>query len=328
MKKQVFLIFSSMLIAFAIPLMADTQCSQITVHVRSDDGMVATGIVVGASTFAKLLPGDGFGRDEYTTVTGTTDTNGMATLCFQCMTGEVAYGPQVPLIGYYWSRGERVRFDNVVAGKWQPWNPTVELQLKRIINPISMFARKYGEFNPGKIPELGKPAGFDLLVGDWVSPYGKGVVADFVFKLDSRVTGDKDFDATLNITFSNADDGIQSIYAFPDKGSQLRLPRMALADGYESNLVRRTFCKPGERIYRDNREDQNYFFRVRTKKDDKGKIISALYGKIHGEIGWWQNGIIRFTYYLNPTPNDRNVEFDPKKNLFNGLKSTEQVTDP
>ena len=35
-----------------------------------------------------------------------------------------------------------------------------------------------------------------------------------------------------------------------------------------------------------------------------------------------------FTYYLNPAPNDRNVEFDPKQNLFTNLKRTEQVTAP
>lgn len=37
---------------------------------------------------------------------------------------------------------------------------------------------------------------------------------------------------------------------------------------------------------------------------------------------------LRFTYYLNPTPNDRNVEFDPKRNLFTNLKSDERVTAP
>lgn len=35
-----------------------------------------------------------------------------------------------------------------------------------------------------------------------------------------------------------------------------------------------------------------------------------------------------FTYYLNPTPNDRNIEFDPKRNLFTNLSSSEEVRDP
>jgi hypothetical protein len=37
---------------------------------------------------------------------------------------------------------------------------------------------------------------------------------------------------------------------------------------------------------------------------------------------------MQFCYYLNPTPNDRNVEFDPKQNLLGGLQSFEQVTAP
>lgn len=37
---------------------------------------------------------------------------------------------------------------------------------------------------------------------------------------------------------------------------------------------------------------------------------------------------MNFTYCLNPTPNDRNVEFDPKHNLFTDLKPLEQVLEP
>ncbi len=302
--------------------------SQITIHVRADDGIMVTGIVVGVGTFWKHVPGEGFGRDEHKTVTGKTDANGFVTLSIPSLTGDVGFSPHLPLSGFYWDRGDRIKFTNAVAGKWQPWNPTVELQLKRIGNPIPMYAKKYGERKTVKIPEIGKAIGFDLMQSDWVAPYGSGETADFIFKLDSRVTGDKDFDATLSVAFSNVGDGIQSVYALPFKGSQLRLSRKAPADGYEDNLVRRTHCSPGEQIYRENREDQNYVFRVRTKKDDKGNIVSALYGKIHGEIGWWQNSVIRFTYYLNPTPNDRNLEFDPNKNLFKNLSPLEKVSEP
>ena len=69
-------------------------------------------------------------------------------------------------------------------------------------------------------------------------------------------------------------------------------------------------------------QDQNYIFRVRTKVNERGEIISALYGKIHGRIetGGYLQPLprLQFTYYLNPTPNDRNIEFDPEKNLFGG----------
>ncbi len=35
-----------------------------------------------------------------------------------------------------------------------------------------------------------------------------------------------------------------------------------------------------------------------------------------------------FTYYLNPSPNDRNLEFDPKRNLFTNLGEFVTVSEP
>lgn len=49
------------------------------------------------------------------------------------------------------------------------------------------------------------------------------------------------------------------------------------------------------------------------------KIVSCLYGKIYGDFDPAAAGepirVARFLYYLNPTPNDRNLEWDRKTNL-------------
>ncbi len=37
---------------------------------------------------------------------------------------------------------------------------------------------------------------------------------------------------------------------------------------------------------------------------------------------------VKFTYYFNPVPNDRNLEFDPGQNLFKNLEFDEQVHVP
>ncbi|HEY5812162.1 MAG TPA: hypothetical protein VIT23_05885 [Terrimicrobiaceae bacterium] len=50
--------------------------------------------------------------------------------------------------------------------QWYPWNPTVELLLKAIVNPVPMYARKVEML---RIPEAGTPIGFDLVKSDWVS---------------------------------------------------------------------------------------------------------------------------------------------------------------
>jgi len=58
---------------------------------------------------------------------------------------------------------------------------------------------------------------------------------------------------------------------------------------------------------------------MRTVLDEKGNIISASYGKIYGPIEYGEldndRGGVRFIYYLNPTDSDRNIEFDPSRNL-------------
>jgi hypothetical protein len=79
---------------------------------------------------------------------------------------------------------------------------------------------------------------------------------------------------------------------------------------------------PGKGTVEDmNDKNRNYFFRVRTVLDENGNVKSAQYGKIYGDF-------MQFRYYFNPTPNSRNIEFDPKHNLLSGLQSFEQVSAP
>jgi hypothetical protein len=82
----------------------------------------------------------------------------------------------------------------------------------------------------------------------------------------------------------------------------------------------------------DFQSDGNYFFRVRTKKDTQGNIVSALYGEIYGDFNAVHGGgigsTLSFSYHLNPEPNSRNMEFDPKRSSFKNLKDSEQVSAP
>ena len=70
----------------------------------------------------------------------------------------------------------------------------------------------------------------------------------------------------------------------------------------------------------DTDENRCYTFRIRSRYDGNGKLAEARYGKIYGDFkfeGHLDRGIIavRFLYYLNPTPLDRNLEWDMKTNL-------------
>jgi hypothetical protein len=246
-------------------------------------------------------------------ISGLTDSNGVFTASHRDRTYGLAF--VVKKDGYY-----SIRWTEDFHGIFSPekLNRNLSLVLKKVGQPIAMYARRLNTH----VPALDKPVGFDLMAGDWIAPYGKGVTTDVLFSghFDKHVDGESDF--TLTVSFPKVGDGIQE-FAMPDaeKGSGLRSPHEAPTDGYQSQWVQTDNRKPGKPIETNRDPNRNYFFRVRTALDSNGNVQSALYGKIYGDF-------MQFSYYLNPTPNSRNIEFDPKQNLLGGLQSFEQVTAP
>ena len=198
------------------------------------------------------------------------------------------------------------------------WNMEKTLVLKRIEKPIAMYARWVNE-NP---PTLGQPIGYDLMMGDWVCDGHKGVNADIIFQKWAYRKSGADYEYKVKVTFPKAGDGIQ-IYTIPDSemGSGLRSPHEAPVEGYQPELNKERSAHSGQPAKNDDDPNRVYLFRVRTALDHDGKVVSAHYGKIYGDF-------MQFTYYLNPTPNSRNIEFAPKQGLLGGLQSFEQATAP
>jgi hypothetical protein len=282
--------------------------------------------------------GEGFGTDVYEDTKARTDREGLAVVRFDSERGDSTYGIY-NMPGYYSTRSLQYQFKEIKNGRWSPWNPVVNVVLKPILNPIPMYGRRVGEL-PAllEIPLRDNPCGYDLIAGDWVKPYGKGSRSDIIFTLN-EIKPIRDvmqaFEYRLEITFSNKGDGLQSVLVplLPHEGSELRLPRFAPETGYESKIVKQ-IGRPvdGKPMYPSTREDQNYFFRVRTILDEHGNIKSALYGKIFGDISCdvinSNKGYLQFAYCLNPTSMDRNLEFDPQKNLSGDPSSSSSVTTP
>lgn len=321
----------------ALPLLVATdvlaQEAKITVRVTNESGSPISNVLVHAGFATAIKPGWGWGAGKPNRVEGMTDTNGVCTLQGEGNGGSV--GIAAFKDDYYGSSGYLVLFTNLtgaVARKWQPWDPTVNVILKPIGDPIPMYVKSFGDRS---LPVSGEPVGFDLMKGDWVAPYGKGEASDFILRyrvqsegtIETRYGPVKTANRTLTVAFSNEGDGVKAVQVPLHGGSALRLSPTAPENGYSTNVVKRV-VKDQDGLRSDIRDDQNYFFRVRTKKDDKGNIVSALFGKIYGDFQFDERGRVTFTYYLNPTPNDRNVEFDPAKNLFTGLSSREQVHEP
>lgn len=203
------------------------------------------------------------------------------------------------------------------TGHWSLQETTVTL--KGVRNPVPMYANRVDI----EIPEQGQSIGFDLKKGDWVAPHGQGAVSDFLINVSGVYEEMLNRHSFMTISFENLEDGIQGII-FPDDGSSFRSVYEAPSTGYATNYVyeKKISHVGSERINARTREDKYYVFRVRTQTDPDGKIVSANYGKIYGDIlcdfiDDEKIGVY-FTYYFNPTPNDRNLEFDMSRNLLPG----------
>jgi hypothetical protein len=148
------------------------------------------------------------------------------------------------------------------------------------------------------------------------------------------VTSSRDYEGNLEIKFVGPFNGIlENDNNF--EASQFSFPRYAPGYGFMTNWLYQVGQDPASGYYgeRGPGGDKSYFIRTRSVTNEHGELIEALYGKIYGQIRI--RGVARqeapfviFTYYLNPTPNDRNMEFDPNRNLFRNLSSREQVTRP
>jgi hypothetical protein len=105
-----------------------------------------------------------------------------------------------------------------------------------------------------------------------------------------------------------------------DFAPEMRLPHHAPKDGYQKEYKWEKSTKDGSAID----EKLGFFIKTRVKLDEKGNEISAHYAKFITDLEIDIRGRIKFTSYFNPTPNDTNLEFDLKKNLFKNLEDSEK----
>jgi len=225
------------------------------------------------------------------------------------------------------------------------------IRLRPLRDPTALFGKQtegepYSKEIP--IPALAEWCGYDFEVGDWVAPHGEGETADLLFRFERRFAGfqerrspldvrreaikgkyerlGKEFteeafkleagnwDMKLEIAFPGEKEGLIRVVEGYRPHSGLRMPHKAPESDYEPSYVYeiKTYGE-NPRAFRD---DVGFFLRTRAVLDENGEIESANYAKTHGDFRFGPDGTLSFTYYFNPVPNDRNLEFDPGKNLF------------
>jgi hypothetical protein len=255
---------------------------------------------------------------------GLTDVNGKFSAS---NTGNVYIGYGARKDGYYES-SNRYQFEESSLAVWKPWNPELKVILRKIENPVPMYARDLRRLLKALvIPVADKEVGFDLIEFDWVVPYGRGFVSDFIFYLTMIDNSLEDYEYNLKIKFSNEFDGIIAFDEEVLHGSLLKLPRMAPVDGYKKEISSFTSgLKRGAKNSSNN--NRHYIFRIRSEQEGE-KLKRAMYGKIISDIDVLsvrgsKLPAIFFKYYLNPDYT-RNLEFDQKRNLFGNLPERERV---
>ena len=280
--------------------------------------------------------------------TGLTDVNGMCRLRGRTNCGRVGCWVKEPPSGYYvpcLGVGQHFLSKNIL-GIWQPDNVVVTIRLQRVEHPIPLFVKYVSNASPVSgssdiFPKGEDTVRYDLVMGDWLPPVGSGKVADVEFTRHPRKTlyeieiqkfGEKKkyeaYRDSMTVNFPGDHNGLVELHPSPGKWLKIRTaPEVGYVPKYQCWLQDDKF-KPATQSYVSAKETKSYdenrcfCFRIRTKRDKRGDVIEAYYGKIYGDI-FFSHSInplvpvsnVCMLYYLNLTPLDRNLEWDRKTNL-------------
>ena len=265
------------------------------------------------------------------------DENGMCKISGDSNCGKAGCYIKKAPAGYYKAqRGIPMRYKKKnIFGVWQPDNLVVTIKLQRVEHPIPLFIKNF--FKDGndyvEVDYFGKGAGkmqLDLIKGDWLPPLGNGEFSDVVFSRLERedlgmgttfrgsITAPA-YKDSMSIRFTGEDNGLVEVPSKKTAGIKIRT---APEIGYTPDYLVTKGRDKNVKYFSSSNPDRNFAFRIRTKRDKDGRIISAYYGKIYGDIEIKKPYTVEisvaapsFMYYLNPTPLDRNLEWDMKTNL-------------
>jgi hypothetical protein len=94
----------------------------------------------------------------------------------------------------------------------------------------------------------------------------------------------------------------------------LAMPHAAPEQGYTPAWT--WSCRTGERCGEDLRQPaRGYFLRVRPVRDGSGAVIAWHHAKFSSGVQLDARGDLGLTVHFNPAAGDRNLEFDPGRNL-------------
>lgn len=234
-----------------------------------------------------------------------TDKNGYAEKTILCHDGD--YNLEISAEGYYPCKMFREScYREVVDAKtgrhdFEMQDQSYNIKLRRTINPIDITVKPRSAWY--RYPSAKCKVGFDLKIGDWVSPHGKGEIPDLMIEY-----------------FQNASNGVGQCSGkirLPNGGAYKRKKinsssyvteyRADTNAVYVSEYPFQNSMGGSRKIIGIAADDEYLVFRTRIVRDEKGEIVSQNYGKIYGLV----RAMGEFSFkglFFNPTPNDTNIE--------------------
>ena len=288
----------------------------VTAHVKDDEGRPVSNATVKVWT-DKSRHGGWTKASQYDYYTGITDANGTVKISFDCY---LAYFEGCAFSDrHYREDCGCVEVKHIGHADWSATltehSKDISFTLRRKKNPIPMYASSTPlEF---KLPSPKGFWGFDLKAHDWIEPYGKGKVADFSIEYTEESMAGGLFSCTGAVVFA----GLDGAYVMK-KSKSKAFWSVHEADTNAVYAQRFLFYYfPAEdgsrREYRHDtiNEDEYLVLRTRVETEASGNIKSANYSKIYGPFLVGRGLRFRESCF-NPTPNDPNIEFDVRRNLF------------
>ncbi len=269
--------------------------SKMAVKVVDESGLAVSKAQVHAWTYWKT---DG-------KIIGNTDMNGLFEYEDRVYR-EIGYSVQKE--GYYASLGTAWR----PKTRYQVPDTNLVVVLRRISDPVPMIRRSIRT----NMPTTHEEVSFDLSVGDWTAPHGKGEFPDISFASSLQFETRSNFKVEVFASFSEPFGGVLR-FCRPKRAdssvlSELMPPHSAPTNGYEKTLSLWRSNNPNERGKNHEKPDNNYIFRTRVVTNGVGEIVSANYAWTIGEVRVdttdGKRPWIGFTYYFNPDPHSRSLE--------------------
>ena len=276
----------------------------VLLHVVDDEGRALPGAKCAGWIYLEQARGHGKGYAEESDSEGYVHLSGKSSEWVRVIVRKDGFYPTRFEIKY----PERGVEEPLVDGKWQPYGATRTVVLKRIKEPVPLVRAP-----AGIVPAAPLDAwhGFDLVRKQWMPPLGDGQCEDVLIRQSvSAVNDTSEFRVALDVCFTNVPyAGV--LLRKKDGCSERKTAYRADKDVEYKGSLSFVYERRKGLVLQDSRLDEESYliFRIRTKVDEKGRLVSAHYGRIDGP--WEFFGTMRMrAVYFNPKPNDTNLEDD------------------